>query len=272
MNRTNGDTNTNNDRQAYWWEQATECMQTLSTFLRSKRKTITMAGVNLEHGAPVFGQNYSTTFTRAQARKAVITILLNRVKPNDKGYVRGDSTHLPTTRKAFNECGDRFLADALAEESTYKGVSKNIAVKVMSGYNGTGLRYDAQIAVSGNGYTVKGVSGTFHSRKQAVKIAARKHFEAEWKSANEINCQESRNAIKAQVIADGLVSLNGTVVQPPQRKASAPAPVAKQSSVSTKTRADLLAQAQGIGVTGTSKMNKAQLTEAIAARMAALGF
>ena len=259
MDRTNGNTNTNTDRQAYWWEQATECMTTLSTFLRSKRKTITMAGVNLEHGAPIFGQNYSTTFTRAQARKAVIGMLFHRIG-------RNDSTHIPASRSELAQCGDRALAGWLVEASIHKGVSKPCVVRAMSGYNGSGPRYEAQIAVSGNGYTVKGDSSVYHSRKQAVKVAARKHFKAEWDSANEINCQESRKAIKAQVIADGLVSLNGAVVQPPQRKAS-PTPVAQQSSAKSSVNAQQAKNmAKAMGATGADIKTKGSAIAFLEAR------
>ena len=242
--------NTNNERNAYWWEQAAECVNTLATFLRSKQRNLTMPGVNLEHGAPVFGANYSTTFTRAQARNSAVEMLFHRAG-------RKDSTHIPMSRRELAQCGDRALAGWLVEASVHKGVSKPCVVRAMSGYNGEGARYDAQIAASGNGYTVKGVSGTFHSRKQAVKIAARNHFEAEWKSANEINCQETRNAIKAQVITDGLVSQNGVVIQPPQKKKAAPAPVAKQSIASAVVTADQAKKmASAMGATGADIKTK----------------
>ena len=255
---------TPNDRNLYWWEQATECVNTLSTFLRSKRKTITMAGVNLEHGAPVFAPGYSTTLTRAQARKVVVEMLFTRVG-------RKDSTHVPETRTALSKCGDRFLADTLSETShTTKGGTRPIVVRAMDGRNHDSARNIATFRASGNHFTVKGSNIVYHSRRAAVLQACRDHFKAEWDSANEANDSAARKSIKARAVAEGFIFLNGKVTG--VKASPAPAPVAQQSSVSTKTKAELLAQAQGIGVTGTSKMNKAQLTEAIAARMAALGF
>lgn len=262
--RQNNPTNTNTDRNAYWYEMAGDACDALATFLSGKARKATFEGMRLDLPAPVFGQNESTTLTRKQARSVAITFLSHRVG-------RADSNHMPSNKKALNECGDRALAGYLRETSVFKNVEKHITVRAMSGYNGEGPRYEAQIMASGNAYTVKGDSTPYHSRKQAVKVAARKHFADEWKSANEINCQETRNAIKAQVIADGFVSLNGVVITPPQKRT--PAPKAQQSSAKATgpSKAVLLARAQGIGVTGTSKMNKQQLADAISERLSALG-
>jgi hypothetical protein len=242
--------NTNNERNAYWWEQAADCVNTLAAFLRSKQRNLTMPGVNLEHVAPIFGANHSTTFTRAQARKAAVEMLFHRAG-------RKDSTHIPMSRRELAQCGDRALAGWLVEESSTKnGGTRPIVVRALDGYDGKGARYEAQIAVSGIGFTVKGVSGTFHSKKQAIKIAARNHFTDEWKAANEIDCQETRNAIKAQALADGLVSKNGVVIQPKQKKA-APAPVAQQSIASAVVTADQAKKmASAMGATGADIKTK----------------
>ena len=250
---------TPNDRNPYWWEQATECVNTLAAFLRSKQKTITMAGVNLEHGAPVFAPGYSTTLTRAQARKVAAEMLFHRVG-------RKDSTHIPVTRPALKKCGDRYLADALSETShTAKGGTRPIVVRAMDGRDHDTARNIATFRASGNHFTVKGSGIVYHSRRAAVLQACRDHFKAEWDSANEANDSAARKGIKARAVAEGFILLNGEVTG--VKASPSPAPKAQQSSVSSSVSAqEAKNMAKALGASGADIKTKKAAEAFLAAR------
>ena len=257
MNRTNGDTNTNNERTGYA-EGYTRALQDsfvpqAATFLRSRKQSITTDwAMGADHGGTPARVKGPQTYTRKAFVKAVRALLPTVLEHGTmSGYAGTDPADI----------GERALSDIV---STVNGRSKQ-------GYT----TFAAQVAIlrrtaqksaksaksaaelkaarkAGNIFT-DNEGNEFTSRDKAVKATARNLFGNDWWKDN-----KAANLSKAEAATP-----SGD---------SAPAPVAQQSSASSSvSKADLLNQAQAIGVTGTSKMNKAQHTEAISARLSALG-
>ncbi len=233
------------ERSTYWPERATQLLEGMATCLRSKATSFTFVNVRMEFTAPVFEKKVTQTLDRTSLRMAAVNFLHHRLG-------RTDSTHLGEHTGAIAALGDHALAKTLLEKSTHKGVSKNIAVKAMAGYRGSGPKFDAMREASGNTYTVAGdeEGKTFAGRKKAANRAARLYFTAEWDAANEADCADMRKAARNLAIEAGHVLLNGVAIEASKKATkttvAAPAPVASQSSVSVSaTQAKDMAKAMG---------------------------
>mgnify|MGYP001179913489 CR=1 FL=1 len=249
-------TNTNNERTGYaegYTRALNEsfCPQA-STFLRSRKQSITIDwDMGADHGGTPARIKETITYARkafADAVRALLPTVLSHGTMS--GYAGTDPADI----------GERALSDIV---STVNGRSKQgyttfaaqvAIVRRTAQKSAKSAKNEAELKVArkaGNVFT-DNEGKEWVSREKAVKSTARNMFGQEWWKTNK--AEHLRQADEATPGGQ-----------------SAPAPVAKQSSVSTKTKAELLAQAQGIGVTGTSKMNKGQLESAIQERLSALG-
>ena len=252
MNRTNGDNNTNNERTGYA-EGYTRALNEsfvpqASTFLRSRKQSISIDwDMGADHGDTPARVKGTMTYTRKAFADAVRALLPTVLEHGTmSGYAGTDPADI----------GERALSDIV---STVNGRSKQ-------GYT----TFAAQVAIvrrtaqksaksAKNAADLKAArkAGNVHtdnegkewpSRDKAVKSTARNLFGNDWWKDN-----KAANLSKADAATPG--------------GESAPAPVAKQSSVSTAVNAQQAKNmAKAMGATGADIKTKASAIAFLEAR------
>jgi predicted thioesterase len=247
-----------------WAAQADPCFTEVSTFLRSKRKTLTLSfNLDVEAGMPTTSE--PVKYTRAQVLAFAQELLTHSAHRKDMSQLPEDCTEL----------GAAAVAKFLDAKSTHANKSVRIVIRVMKGIRRQ-VKIDRRAArlstavSAGTHWFADGVVDkdgnprTFVSRRKAVSAYLRHTVGDDWSTkANKASLKDGALAFVRQGAVDASSAQDTRDAATP-----APAPVATQSSVSAKvTKADLVKQAQALGMTAkaANKMKKAHLAALITA-------
>lgn len=241
-------------------ENMNELVPEIVSFLRSKRKTITVEA-NLDHGAPLFDKPYVTearTYTRAQVIDWINDAL---------DYCRNASTGKP-----HGQLSQFFRND----EPAITGAGAGVLALIQTNRNGKNLitalatagpRHNtpkrqamADFKASQDGadvWTVEGLKGrTFASKSDAIAFGVREVFADEWKEANKLDDQDEASEVRASLKARLVLSKNGESVE--QKVKS---PKSTQAPTITLTASESKSMAKTMGASPSQCKTKAKAIE-----------
>ena len=252
MNRTNGDNNTNNERTGYangYTRALNESfVPQASTFLRSRKQSISIDwDMGADHGDTPARVKGTMTYTRKAFADAIRALLPTVLKHGTmSGYAGTDPADI----------GERALSDIVSTVNgrSNKGyttfaaevgkVRRNAQKDAKDAKNAADLKVARK---AGNVFT-DNEGKEWLTREKAVKSTARNLFGNDWWKDN-----KAENYRKADAATPG--------------GESAPAPVAKQSSVSTAVNAQQAKNmAKAMGATGADIKTKASAIAFLEAR------
>ena len=263
------------------WEQtATHALAEVSTFLRSRKKSLTI-NMDLAIGKGFSILPEAVTYTLAQVQEFAVDIC-------EMMSTRKDCSSMPVP----SEMGRIALAKYLTAASTYSGISKPIAIRVISSFRWSMKRTNranrlAEKVAAGEHWfaddvrpSVKNADGvwvmatdgplrSFVSRRKAINgwIAVNHPAKADWhKAADKDTWKSTGLSHVRQGSIDAPTAAETRAAQDAAR--ASPAPVAAQSSVSAKvSKADLVEQAVALGFkkSAAQKMTKDVLQATITA-------
>lgn len=248
------------------WVSLAEPMFTeVSTFLRSKRKSLTLSfNLDVEAGIPTTDE--PVTYTRAQVLSFAQELLTHSAHRKDMSQLPEDTSEL----------GAVAVAKFLDAKSTHGGKSVRIVMRVSKAIRRQvkSDRKAARLAAAtaeGKHWFADGVVDkdgnprTFVSRRKAVSAYLRSTVGDDWsKQANKAALKDGALAFVRQGAVDASTAQETRDAATP----ATPAPVAAQSSVSAKvTKADLVKRAKALGMTAAAanKMKKAKLAAYVSA-------
>tara|TARA_B100000424_G_scaffold248534_1_gene221752 strand:+ start:367 stop:1104 length:738 start_codon:yes stop_codon:yes gene_type:complete len=237
----------------------------VSTFLRSKRKSLTLSfNLDVEAGMPT--TDAPVTYTRAQVLSFAQELLTHSAHRKDMSQLPEDCTEL----------GAVAVAKFLDAKSTHGGKSVRIVLRVSKAIRSQ-VRKDRNAArlatatAEGKHWFADGVVDkdgnprTFVSRRKARSAYLQMTVGKDWsKQANAAQLKVDALAFVRQGATDAPTAAETRAAATP----ATPAPVATQSSVSAKvTKADLVKRAQALGMTAkaANKMKKAKLAALVTA-------
>ena len=241
-------------------ENMNELVPEIVSFLRSKRKTITVEA-NLDHGAPLFDKPYVTearTYTRAQVIDWINDAL---------DYCRNASTGKP------HGALSQFFRN---DEPAITGAGAGVLALIQTNRNGKNLitalatagpRHNtpkrqamAEFKASQDGadvWTVEGLKGrTFASKSDAIAFGVREVFADEWKEANKLDDQDEASEVRASLKARLVLSKNGESVE--QKVKS---PKSTQAPTITLTASESKSMAKTMGASPSQCKTKAKAIE-----------
>jgi len=265
-----------------WEAQATHVLAEVSTFLQSRKQTLTLSmDLTPSKGFGILPDAVKYTLAQVQAFAVDVCEMMQP---------RKDCSTMPVP----SEMGRIALGKFLSVTSTYSGTSKPIAIRVISSFRWSMKRTNranrlAEKVAAGEHWfaddvrpNVKNADGTwtmatdgplrsFVSRRKAVNgwVAANHPAKADWhKAADKDTWKSTGLAHVRQGAVDAPTAQATRDAADAARASPAPAPVAAQSSVSAKvSKADLVKQAVALGMAAkaANKMSKARLAVTVAA-------
>jgi len=247
-----------------WVSLAEPCFTEVSTFLRSKRKTLTLSfNLDVEAGMPTTEE--PVKYKRAQVLAFAQEVLSHAAHRKDMSTLPDDTTEL----------GAVAVAKFLDAKSTHANKSVRIVIRVMKGIRRQ-VKIDRRAArlstavSAGTHWFADGVVDkdgnprTFVSRRKAVSAYLRHTVGDDWSTkANKASLKDGALAFVRQGAVDASSAQDARDATTP-----APAPVASVKSTPAKvSKADLVKQAQALGMSATAanKMKKAKLAALVTA-------
>jgi len=254
-----------------WEVVVTPALKEVGAFLQSRKTTLTSTFVlDASQGVPLSKE--SVTYSLADVTAFAVDVLelcADRHDCKDMGEP--------------SKMGRKALGKAFVAESVYSNVSKLIVVKQLNQFRRTlksarkaqrvadavtaGTHWFADGVVFAETHERAGEHREFPSRKKAIGAYLRSTVGDNW--SKQANKGELKDMALSHVRQGSLEAPTAQENRDAQATStSAPAPVAKQSSVSSKvSKADLVKQVVALGIAKSSaqKMNKSKLTALVAA-------